>query len=218
MNLLSWNCRGLGTQSAVRVLGVMLNSYKPDLVFLSETLSVSNKIEEISSKFGFPNFFSVDRQGRGGGIAVLWKHTMACEIFESSSNHIDILVSQNNVVSWRLTCYYGFPERERRAEAWDFLRLLATKSPLPWCIFGDFNDLLSNDDKKGKHLHPQNLLSGFKKAIDDCNLIEVDLSGWAFTWEKSKGTQDWVRERLDRLSLQMLGGVYFRSALLQFFM
>lgn len=55
MNLLSWNCRGLGNKRAVRVLGELLKSHKLDLVFLSETLSISNKIEEISLKFGFAN-------------------------------------------------------------------------------------------------------------------------------------------------------------------
>lgn len=28
--------------------------------------------------------------------------------------------------------------------------------------------------------------------------MEIDLKGGNFTWEKSKGTNDWVRERLDR--------------------
>lgn len=90
------------------------------------------------------------------------------------------------------------PKRERRQASWDFLRYLATKSQLPWCIFGDFNDLLYSTDKIGKHPHPNSLLSGFKNAVEDCSLAEVDLKGGCFTWEKSKGTTEWVRERLDR--------------------
>lgn len=198
MSLLSWNYRGLGNPHAVRVLRDMLKSHKPDLVFLSETLSVSNKIEELSSRFGFSNFFSVDRQGRGGGIEVMWKQSMKCEVFDSSSNHVDIIATEGSSITWRLTCYYGFPERERRREAWDFLRLLASKSQLPWCIIGDFNNLLCISDKKGKHPHPLSLLNGFKQTIEECLLLEVELTGGSFTWEKSKGTQDWVRERLDR--------------------
>lgn len=118
MNLLNWNCRDLGNQHIVRILGEVLKTHKSDLVFLSETLSVSNKIEDISSMFGFTNYFSVDRQEIRGGIAVLWKHTMACEVVDSSS-HIDILILENNSRSCPLTCYYGFPERERSAEVWD---------------------------------------------------------------------------------------------------
>lgn len=64
MSLLSWNCWGLGNPRGVRVLRDILKSHQPDLIFLSETLSVGNKMEELSSKFGFANFFSVDRKGR----------------------------------------------------------------------------------------------------------------------------------------------------------
>ncbi|XP_074373470.1 uncharacterized protein LOC141713795 [Apium graveolens] len=41
-------------------------------------------------------------------------------------------------------------------------------------------------------------MDGFRAAIDDCFLSELDLSGGKYTWEKSHGKSDWVRERLDR--------------------
>lgn len=52
--------------------------------------------------------------------------------------------------------------------------------------------------KKRKTLALQHLLDGFKKIIDDCGLNEVDLTGGSYTLEKSKDSEDWVRERLDR--------------------
>lgn len=65
-------------------------------------------------------------------------------------------------------------------------------------VVGDFNDMISEGDKSGIHKHPQSLLDGFKRTIDDCGLIELDLMGGKFTWEKSKGKKEWVRERIDR--------------------
>lgn len=53
-------------------------------------------------------------------------------------------------------------------------------------------------DKKGRHPHPHHLLDGFKKDVEDCQLSEIELSGSKFTWEKSKGSENWVREWLDR--------------------
>lgn len=32
----------------------------------------------------------------------------------------------------------------------------------------------------------------------ECGLIDLDLIGHAFTWEKSRGTSEWVKLRLDR--------------------
>ncbi|MCH90734.1 endonuclease/exonuclease/phosphatase family protein [Trifolium medium] len=49
---------------------------------------------------------------------------------------------------WRLTGFYGYPENERRRDSWDLLRTLAQDNSLPWCVMGDFNDLLSNEEKE----------------------------------------------------------------------
>lgn len=46
--------------------------------------------------------------------------------------------------------------------------------------------------------HPPNLMEGFRKAIDDSLLSELDLHGGYYTWEKSRGSASWVREKLDR--------------------
>lgn len=113
-------------------------------------------------------------------------------------NQILNKLNQNNVDSWRLSCYYGFPERSRRKDFWTFIHKLASLSSLPWCIWGDFNDLLYVDDKEGNVPHPLSLLEGFRRVIEDCQLIELKLKGGKLTWEKGRGTNGWVRERLDR--------------------
>lgn len=189
MNLLSWNCRGLGNLRTVRILGDLIKSLNPTFVFLSETLVDSSVIAELCSKFGFAGYFAIDREGRGGGLAIFWKHNTECRVTIHSRNHIDVHFVENNVTMWRLTCYYGFPERSRRQEAWNFLRELAMDTSVPCCIFGDFNDLLYSTDKKGEHPHPTCLLEGFREAIEDCNLVELELKGGDFTWEKSRGNQ-----------------------------
>ncbi|KAL8135912.1 hypothetical protein AgCh_010508 [Apium graveolens] len=63
---------------------------------------------------------------------------------------------------------------------------------------GDFNDLLYSTDKKGVHPHPEYLMRGFRHALDDTILSEMDLEGGCFTWEKSRGKDNWVQEKLDR--------------------
>lgn len=53
-------------------------------------------------------------------------------------------------------------------------------------------------DKKGKNSHPQYLLDGFRNVVEQCHSSELDLTGGKFTWEKCQGTNNWVREKLDR--------------------
>ncbi|XP_074322706.1 uncharacterized protein LOC141659680 [Apium graveolens] len=198
MKHISWNCRGLGNPRAVRILGDLIKSQNPMLIFLSETLVKGDCIADLCKRFGFSGFFAVDEVGRSGGLAILWKITVICNVIGSSQNHVDMHIIKTGIPVWRLTSYYGFPERERWQEAWNMLRQLAQVDSIPWCIFGNFNDLLFAKDKSGKHPHPQNLLDGFQATTEDCNLTELELKGGEFTWEKSKGSTNWVRERLDR--------------------
>ncbi|XP_074335942.1 uncharacterized protein LOC141673107 [Apium graveolens] len=198
MNILSWNCRGLGNPRSVWILGDLIKSRKPNFLFLSETLVMSDKIKELCFKFKFVKYFVVDCIGRSGGLAILWRKNFDCSVLDSSANHIDVQVNSFGNVQWRMTCFYGFPERSRRRDSWNFIKSLAAKSDMPWCILGDFNDMMYAADKKGDHAHPQYLLNGFSSTIKECHLMELDLKGGNYTWEKSRGTQNWVRERLDR--------------------
>jgi hypothetical protein len=55
-------------------------------------------------------------------------------------------------------------------------------------VVGDFNDLLSLEGKIGLHPHPNWFCSGFRNALNDCDLIGIQLEGYPYTWIKSRGT------------------------------
>lgn len=198
MSLIVWNYRGLANPRTVRLLKELNKCYRPGIIFLSETLVKKNKVEKVKKQLDFVGCHAVDAVGHGGGLALLWKNEGGITIVNSCSNFIDFEVTHEQVGSWRYTGYYGFPERSRRRESWDMLRKLSTYSMLPWCIIGDFNDLMTEDEKQGKHGHQRALLNGFSEIITDCNLFDLGFTGNKFTWERGRGTDKWVLERLDR--------------------
>ncbi|PNX85909.1 hypothetical protein L195_g041983, partial [Trifolium pratense] len=63
---------------------------------------------------------------------------------------------------------------------------------------GDFNDILSNEEKRSRDDHPPWRIRGFREAIQDCNLIDIPLQGYPFTWIRRRGKPDMVEEKLDR--------------------
>jgi hypothetical protein len=71
-------------------------------------------------------------------------------------------------------------------------------SDLPWCIIGDFNDLLAQEDKRETHPHPNWLCNGFQNVVGDCDLTDIHLEGYPFTRVKSRGSSTVIEERLDR--------------------
>ncbi|XP_074354615.1 uncharacterized protein LOC141693410 [Apium graveolens] len=100
-------------------------------------------------------------------------------------------------------------------EAWDMLRQLVASSVLPWCIIGDFNDLMTTNKKEGGQRYPRALLNGFSEAISDCDLVDLRYKGDKFTWEHFRGTDKWVVQWLDRGFANKKWIDLFQSAVVQ---
>ncbi|XP_019173810.1 PREDICTED: uncharacterized protein LOC109169382 [Ipomoea nil] len=199
MSTLSWNCRGLGNPWTVREVKDLVSRKKPDFVFLMETKVCRIHAERIRVDLGFDGLFYVDSVRLKGGLALLWRKNNTARLISYSKNYIDIEVTMSGFPKWRMTCYYGYRECNRGAESWDLLKSLAPQSTLPWVMVGDFNDLLFQYEKRGGNPHPNSLLRGFRETIKQCGLSQLPMSGYQFTWEKSKGTPDWIEERLDKV-------------------
>ncbi|PNX70083.1 ribonuclease H [Trifolium pratense] len=93
MNIVSWNCRGVGHPRVVPGLKYLVRVYKPDVLFLSETLSNTRRMEELRHLLGFDSCFAVNREGRGGGLAFMWRSSFHCSVTNFSSNHVDVEVA-----------------------------------------------------------------------------------------------------------------------------
>ncbi|XP_074378628.1 uncharacterized protein LOC141720172 [Apium graveolens] len=198
MSLLSWNCRELANPRTVRFLNEINSQYRPSILFLSETLVKKNKVERVSKKLGFAKFFAVDAQGHGGGLAPFWKNEEGINILSSCNNFIDFECNHETLGKWRYTGYYGFPERSRRVDSWNMIRNLSASSTLPWCIIVDFNDMMSGEEKRGGQRQPRALLDDFSETIMDCGLEDLGYTGDIYTWERARGMDRWIQERLDR--------------------
>ncbi|PNX78150.1 hypothetical protein L195_g034126, partial [Trifolium pratense] len=131
MNIVSWNCRGVGHPRVVPGLKYLVRVYKPDVLFLSETLSNTRRMEELRHLLGFDSCFAVNREGRGGGLAFMWRSSFHCSVTNFSSNHVDVEVADAVNGNWRLTGIYGFPGSGRRRDSWNFLKQLSQISSLP---------------------------------------------------------------------------------------
>lgn len=99
---------------------------------------------------------------------------------------------------WRYTGFYGCPERGRRRESWDLLCGLARNSMIPWCVIGDFKDLIYADEKRVGREHPRSSLEGFMRTVNECGLEDLGFIGENYTWERSRGKDNGIQERLDR--------------------
>ncbi|KAL8116071.1 hypothetical protein AgCh_022528 [Apium graveolens] len=198
MSLLAWNCRGLGKPRTIQFLKHITQQKRPSIIFLSETLAREKKVAEVCKTLNFAGFISIEVQGHSGGLALLWKNEGGCTVIEATRNYIDFEVENEGVGRWRYTGFYGCPERQRRRESWGMLLNLRERSNLPWCVIGDFNDMMYEDEKRGGNKQPFYLLTGFTETLETCQLKDLGFVGEKFTWERSRGSNFWIQERLDR--------------------
>uniref|UniRef100_A0A803PL05 Reverse transcriptase domain-containing protein n=1 Tax=Cannabis sativa TaxID=3483 RepID=A0A803PL05_CANSA len=185
---------------------------RPKYVFLCETLCKHDSIERLKVSLGFEGLLTVDAVGRSGGLALLWKVRDEIQVLEYSSHHIDVSVHAGDKPTWRLTGCYGEPNRNNRVQTWTLLRNLSVKYDLPWCVIGDLNNVTSQEDKKGGNAYPDWLINGFNQALSDCHLNEFALTGYQYTWEKGRGTNNWIEVRLDRALVNQRWMNLFNSA------
>jgi len=80
---------------------------------------------------------------------------------------------------------------------------------------GDFNDILSPNEKKGRNERANWLISGFRRAVQDAGLVDVHMEGYAYTWFKSLGMVRAVEERLDRALATDTWSNLFPNAILE---
>jgi exonuclease III len=199
MKIIAWNCRGLGNASAVRGLLRCHKAEEADILFLSETKLDEKRMSVIKKKLGVENLEVVDCEGKGGGLAVLWRRGISVVLKSKSKNHIDMEVLETGGQTWRFTGIYGDPDLKYKT--WELMEWLQDQDneQLPWMCVGDFNEVLFHHEKEGGVPRAQSCLDRFKGALEVCDLDDLGFTGDIFTWRNKHTTGDThIRERLDR--------------------
>ena len=113
---------------------------------------------------------------------MLWKFEIVVWVDSFSNYHIDAIVNGGTKNAWILTGFYGELETSTRSEGWNMLWMLSSKSKLPWCCFGYFNELLRVEDKQGGVMRSHNLMQIFREALDHCDFMDLGFFVPTFTW------------------------------------
>ena len=174
----------------------MRRSHFPDILFLMETKNSDAFIVQIQSWLGYDNFRTMEPDGLTGGLTIFLKSILDIEILFADKNLIDLKISNTSKV-WFISCVYGNPASHLRPLVWERISRIGVVRKEPWCMIGDFNDILSNDEKRGGPLRVDSSFQPFRTFWATCDMSEVCSPGNGFTWGGTRNNQ-WIQCKLDR--------------------
>ncbi|KAJ1384837.1 Endonuclease/exonuclease/phosphatase superfamily, partial [Sesbania bispinosa] len=93
-------------------------------------------------------------------------------------------------------------------DLWNELRSFSqTCKDVPWCVVGDINTVLYENEKVGGGPACISAMNSFRNCIDDCHLTDIGFKGPQFTWSRGN-----LKDRLDRIVANDLWRTEFRES------
>lgn len=199
MRVAVWNCRGAGGPLTILQLKEIKLLHSPDLVFLCETKHQQRFMGSVIKRLNFWDSFSVNSEGKSGGLALLWTNNISVNVIQATSFFIAAhIMDQEARSDWYFVGVYASTDKLKRREQWNALELLFRGYAGKLLVAGDFNDITSNEEKWGGLLRSESTFIDFNSFIHDNQLVDIHFEGKPWTWEGNWEGQV-IRERLDRV-------------------
>ncbi|KAH7848623.1 hypothetical protein Vadar_005240 [Vaccinium darrowii] len=142
----------------------------------------------------------VDPIGTAGGLVVLWRQDLKVRLVRKSSFFIELLITDEDLGhEWHLINLYASTHDGIRKGQWEELLRYRQQSSAEWVLWGDFNDLLWEDEKQGGRRREIWSLRAFRQFVNRLEAIDMGFSGYPFTWANRRYGNGLVKERLDRV-------------------
>ncbi|RVW15899.1 hypothetical protein CK203_073125 [Vitis vinifera] len=197
--MLTWNVRGANNCDKRKVIKALIKKQKVDLVCLQET-KIQDMSKGIIRSLGVGRYLewgAVDSRGAAGGIVVFWDNRVLdlVDIQRGVFSISCIFKNNEDGFMWMFTGVYGPTLRRERESFWEELGAIKGIWDGPWCAAGDFNAILSPEERnRGGRMNSN--MRRFLEIIEDLELKDVPLVGGPFTW--NGGVNNQTFSRLDR--------------------
>lgn len=200
--ILSWNIRGLGEDPKIVAVRNAILKNNPTICTIQETKKELVDDSLIRSIWGSNrcDYVFLPSEGASGGIIVMWKEgilIMEDYLIGAFSVSIKFPNVADNFV-WVFTSVYGASDSGYYNQFWQELWDIRILFEDPWLIGGDFNAIISPDERNvpGGAIRNRRL---FKSFVNSFSLVDLPMAGGRFTWTNSQ--QPPLLVRLDRFLL-----------------
>lgn len=185
IRMLNQNIRGMKSQASTERLKFLLACQDICLVAIQEPFVKEIKIELYRR--------SLDMKGCqtncSNKIWIFWKHNIECFIY-SSENQMVTCKIQDKEKYFFISIIYAKSRTSGREDLWRYMRVFSTTINAPWAITGDFNSILSKEEKMGGKSYRLSKSIPFIECLHDCGLRDIGYTGNTFTWCNERKGRD----------------------------
>lgn len=199
MKVLSWNVRGMGNPQRRMVIIEVLSFNKVQIAMIQESKlsSMSDKIQRETWGGRFCKCVCVDAVDSAGGIILLWDYctNTVLDIYYGKFSVSAWVEDSSNNSRWFVTSVYGPHSSQRPMDFWKELDAIKGRWNGTWCVGGNWNVVRFPSEKLGGcRTSPD--MQAFSDWINSNSLIDLHLSGAAFTWSSHQSLPS--MSKLDR--------------------
>ena len=101
--------------------------------------------------------------------------------------------------SYFITIVYASCDRNVRRDLFDSLYRFGNGINAPWIVGGDFNCVLSPDEKVGGIMQFLNSMIDFQGFVAALGLSDAGYKGSTYTWSNKQSGRSFIKARLDRV-------------------
>ncbi|KAE8724220.1 hypothetical protein F3Y22_tig00010533pilonHSYRG00011 [Hibiscus syriacus] len=190
---------GLGRSEKTVAVARQVRKLKPVFLFIQES-----KLEQvhvsITRRIGgnlLKGVLVSPAQGSSGGLITMWNESVVQVIYQHVHSRFLAVVGKlmNGQMEFVFINVYGSSIESEKEEFYGELLQFVMSQNFPVCIGGDFNAYIDMEEKQGKSQN-WNSINILRSFVQQANLIDLPLSGGAYTWCNNRESSTWVR--LDR--------------------
>ncbi|XP_071906076.1 uncharacterized protein [Coffea arabica] len=157
-------------------------------------------MERARSRLRFDHSVAVDSMHRSGGMALFWKQEVNVIAVNKTVFTIEAhIVDRSKQIEWWLVGIYASCDAAVRKNQWQVLNARKWPWGQKWIVAGDFNDIVSNDEKWRGRRRDEWSFRDFKQFIDDNEPVDVGFDGNPWTWCNNWENEGEIKQRLDRM-------------------
>ncbi|XP_056688407.1 uncharacterized protein [Spinacia oleracea] len=198
MRILSWNIQGGKKLQAIGDISHYINSFKPDILFVLETMTSNFTSRNVIKGFRFQKHIIIDPINHSGGLWVCWNNDSILVqnyTLVDRCAHLNVLYKPTNEQILVSGAYFPAQNNDKD-QFWELISSFYDNIHIPWILVGDFNELLHPLDKCGGNPVTQRQCQRLPRFLTRSNATDIACIQQSYSWKSQ--SHPGLYQRLDR--------------------